>query len=96
MTKFKKKIISEIKRTWPHVKKLFNKKNIKLKDFTFTTSLKDAIIDADFIQDVHLKIINVKIKLMNEKIYKIYHSKIFQIYREFQKYILNVKILLEL
>ena len=25
-TKLKKKIISEIKRTWPHVKKLFNKK----------------------------------------------------------------------
>ena len=56
--KFKKKIISEIKRTWPHVKKLFNKKNIKLKDFTFTTSLKEAIKDADFIQECAPEIIN--------------------------------------
>ena len=27
--KLKKKLISEIKRTWPYVKKLFNKKKIK-------------------------------------------------------------------
>ena len=65
-TKLKKKIISEIKRTWPHVKKLFNKKNIKLKDFTFTTSLKEAIKDADFIQECAPENYKLKIKLMNE------------------------------
>ena len=29
--KLKKKLISEIKRTWPYVKKLFNKKNSEFK-----------------------------------------------------------------
>ena len=29
--KLEKKIITEIKRTWPFVKKLFNKKNLNLK-----------------------------------------------------------------
>ena len=29
--KLKKKLIAEIKRTWPHVKKLFNKKDLKFK-----------------------------------------------------------------
>ena len=31
--KLKKRIIAEIKRTWPYVKKLFNKKKIKSKKF---------------------------------------------------------------
>ena len=44
-----KKIIAEIKRTWPYVKKLFNKKRLKLKNFSFTTSLKESLKDADFI-----------------------------------------------
>ena len=33
--KLKKNLISEIKRTWPYVKKLFNKKKIKSKQFSF-------------------------------------------------------------
>ena len=33
--KLKKNLISEIKRTWPFVKKLFNKKKINLKNFHF-------------------------------------------------------------
>ena len=31
--RLKKNLISEIKRTWPYVKKLFNKKKIKSKKF---------------------------------------------------------------
>ena len=34
-TNLKKNLISEIKRTWPFVKKLFNKKKIKSKKFSF-------------------------------------------------------------
>ena len=33
--KLKKNLLSEIKRTWPFVKKLFNKKKIKSKKFSF-------------------------------------------------------------
>ena len=31
--KLKKRLVAEIKRTWPYVKKLFNKKKIKSKKF---------------------------------------------------------------
>ena len=31
--KLKKKLVAEIKRTWPYVKKLFNKKKLKSKKF---------------------------------------------------------------
>ena len=31
--KLKKRLVSEIKRAWPYVKKLFNKKKIKFKKF---------------------------------------------------------------
>ena len=47
--KFEKKVITEIKQTWPYVKKLFNKKKLKLKNFRYVTSLKEALKDADFI-----------------------------------------------
>ena len=33
--KLKKNLITEIKRTWPYVKKLFNKKNLNLKNFKY-------------------------------------------------------------
>ena len=49
--RLKKKIIKEIKQTWPHVKKLFNKKKLKLKNFSFVTSLKDALKDSEFVQE---------------------------------------------
>ena len=41
--RLKKKIILQIKQTWPCVKKLFNKKKLKLKNFSFTNSLKEAL-----------------------------------------------------
>ena len=59
-----KKIIAEIKRTWPYVKKLFNKKRLKLKNFSFTTSLKESLKDADFIQECAPENYKLKIKLM--------------------------------
>ena len=49
--KLKKNLVSEIKRTWPYVKKLFNKKTLKLKNFKYFTSLEEAVKDADFIQE---------------------------------------------
>ena len=55
--KLKKKLISEIKRTWPYVKKLFNKKKLNLKNFKFATSIKEALKDVDFIQECVQKII---------------------------------------
>ena len=59
-----KKIITEIKRTWPYVKKLFNKKRLKLKNFSFTTSLKESLKDADFIQECAPENYKLKTKLM--------------------------------
>jgi len=44
--KLKKNLISEIKRTWPFVKKLFNKKKLNLKNFHFFTSIEQALKDA--------------------------------------------------
>ena len=38
--KLKKNLITEIKRTWPYVKKLFKKKKLNLKNFTFLPLLK--------------------------------------------------------
>ena len=49
--KLKKNLITEIKRTWPYVKKLFNKKTLNLKNFKYFTSIEDALKDADFIQE---------------------------------------------
>ena len=62
--RLKKKIIKEIKRTWPYVKKLFNKKRLKLKNFSFTTSLKESLKDADFIQECAPENYKLKTKLM--------------------------------
>ena len=49
--KLKKNLVSEINRTWPYVKKLYNKKTLKLKNFKYFTSLEEAVKDADFIQE---------------------------------------------
>jgi len=62
--KLKKKIITEIKRTWPYVKKLFNKKKLKLKNFSYVTSLKEALKDADFVQESVPENYKLKTKLM--------------------------------
>ena len=64
--KLKKNLISEIKRTWPHVKKLFNKKKLNLKNFKYFISIKEALKNADFIQECATENYNIKIKLMNK------------------------------
>jgi len=38
--KLKKKLITEIKRTWPYVKKLFNKKTLNLNNFNMLLQLR--------------------------------------------------------
>jgi len=63
--KLEKKLIKEIKRTWPYVKKLFNKKKINLNKLKFVDSLQEAVKDADFIQECATENYNLKIKLMN-------------------------------
>ena len=63
--KLKKRIIAEIKRTWPYVKKLFNKKKLNLKNFIYVTSVEEALKEADFIQECASENYKIKTKLMN-------------------------------
>tara|TARA_B100002052_G_scaffold100089_2_gene92469 strand:+ start:44 stop:982 length:939 start_codon:yes stop_codon:yes gene_type:complete len=63
--KLQKNIISELKRTWPYVKKLFNKKKLKIKNFKYVTSIEEAIKDADFIQECAPENYKLKTNLMN-------------------------------
>ena len=63
--KLEKKLIAEIKRTWPYVKKLFNKKKLNLKNFKYLTSIKEALKDADFIQECATENYTIKTKLMS-------------------------------
>ena len=63
--KLKKKLISEIKRTWPYVKKLFNKKKLNLKNFKYVTSIEEALKEADFIQECATENYKIKTKLMS-------------------------------
>ena len=49
--KLEKKLVAEIKRTWPYVKKLFNKKKLNLKNFKYVASIEEALKNADFIQE---------------------------------------------
>ncbi len=62
--RLKKKIIKEIKRTWPYVRKLFNKKKLKLKNFKYVTSIEEALKEADFVQECAPENYKVKTKLM--------------------------------
>jgi carnitine 3-dehydrogenase len=62
--RLKKKIIEEIKRTWPYVRKLFNKKKLKLKNFKYVTSIKEALKEADFVQECAPENYKLKTKLM--------------------------------
>ena len=64
--KLKKNLIREIKRTWPFVKKLFNKKKLNLKNFKYFTSIEDTLKDADFIQECATENYGLKTKLMNK------------------------------
>jgi len=63
--KLQKNIISELKRTWPYVKKLFNKKKLKIKNFKYVTSIEEALKDADFIQECAPENYKLKTNLMN-------------------------------
>ena len=62
--KLKKNLVSEINRTWPYVRKLFNKKTLKLKNFKYFTSLEEAVKDADFIQECASENYDLKTRLM--------------------------------
>ena len=64
--RLKKKIILQIKQTWPYVKKLFNKKKLNLKNFRYVTSLQEALKDAEFVQECAPENYKLKIKLMKE------------------------------
>ena len=63
--KLEKKLIIEIKRAWPFVKKLFNKKKLNLKNFKYVTSIEEAVKDADFIQECAPENYKLKINLTN-------------------------------
>ena len=63
--RLKKNLISEIKRTWPYVKKLFNKKKLNLKNLYFFTSIEKTLKNADFIQECITENYSLKTKLMN-------------------------------
>ena len=63
--KLEKKLLIEIKRAWPFVKKLFNKKKLNLKNFKYVTSMEEAVKDADFIQECAPENYKLKINLMN-------------------------------
>tara|TARA_B100000686_G_scaffold63509_1_gene68199 strand:+ start:348 stop:1286 length:939 start_codon:yes stop_codon:yes gene_type:complete len=63
--KLKKKLIDEIKRAWPFVKKLFNKSKLNLKNIKFVNSVEEAVKTADFIQECTPENYALKIKLIN-------------------------------
>ena len=63
--KLKKSLINEIKRTWPYVKKLFNKNTLNLKNFNFFTSIDEVLKDVDLIQECVSENYTLKTRLMN-------------------------------
>ena len=63
--KLKKRLLLEIKRTWPYVKKLFNKKKLNLKNFKYFTSIEEALSKADFILECATENYAIKTKLMS-------------------------------
>ena len=63
--KLKKRLVAEIKRTWPYVKKLFNKKTLNLKNFTYVNSIEEALKDAEFVQECVTENYAIKTKLMS-------------------------------
>ena len=63
--KLKKNLIAEIKRTWPYVKKLFNKKSLNLKNFKYFTSIEEALRNADFVQECASENYALKTKLLS-------------------------------
>ena len=64
-TRLEKKLILEIKRARPFIKKLFNKKKLNLKNFKYVTSIEEALKEADFIQECASENYKIKTNLMN-------------------------------
>ena len=62
--KLKKKLIVEIKRAWPFVKKFFNKNKPNLKNLKYVSTIEEAVKTADFIQECVTENYNLKTKLM--------------------------------
>ncbi len=63
--KLKKNLVTEIRRTWPFVKKLYNKKKLNLKHFQYFTSIEETLKDADFVQECATENYSLKTKLMS-------------------------------
>ena len=63
--KLKKNLVTEIRRTWPFVKKLYNKKKLNLKHFQYFTSIEETLKDADFVQECATETYSLKTKLMS-------------------------------
>jgi carnitine 3-dehydrogenase len=63
--KLRKNLVTEIKRTWPYVKRLLKKKKLNLRNFRYFTSIEEALRDADFIQECASEDYSLKTKLMN-------------------------------
>jgi len=63
--KLKKKLIVEIKRAWPFVKKLFNKNKLNFKNLEYVSEIEKAVKGADFIQECATENYSLKTKLMN-------------------------------
>ncbi len=63
--KLKKNLVSEIKKTWPQVKKLFKKKKLKLKNFKFFSNIEECLKEADLIQECATENYTLKTKLFN-------------------------------
>ena len=63
--KLKQNLITEIKRTWPFVKKLYNKKKLNLENFQYFTSIEETLKDADFVQECASENYDLKTKLMS-------------------------------
>ena len=64
-SKLKKNLVSEIKKTWPQVKKLFKKKELKLKNFKFFSNIEECLKEADLIQECATENYTIKTKLFN-------------------------------
>ena len=62
--RLEKRLVAEIKRTWPYVKKLFNKKKLNLNNFKYVTSIEEAVKKADFIQECATENYSIKTRLM--------------------------------
>ena len=66
--KSKKKLIVEIKRAWPFVKKLFNKNKPNFKNLKYVSTIEEAVKTTDFIQECATENYILKTKLMSQRL----------------------------